>query len=130
MMECLVEESDGEPSASPGIGPCCDGAGLRAGEFQEGAEVVAGFPQGGLGCEGLEEEEPEGALQGKDPLAAVGAGSFAMEEIVRKERGEEVLQFRDGFGAYGTKAAAEGGQGMAKTWEEGSIHRAVTLPPY
>ena len=70
--------------------------------------VVASLAQGGLGVEGLEEEEPEGALEGEEALAAVGAAVALLEEVVREEGGEEELEFRDGVGTWGAEASAEG----------------------
>lgn len=130
MMECLIENGEGETTARLGEGSRGDGWILGAGERQEGTKLVAGFPEGGSGCKGLEEEEPEGALKSEEALTAVGAGGLWIKEMVRKEGGEEELQLRDGSGTDGAKAAAKGRQGAAKAWEERSEHRAVCLPPY
>jgi hypothetical protein len=129
-MERLMEEREGESATSLGEGPGGERGDPGAGEFQEGAKVMAGFPEGGLGSEGLEEEEPEGAPEGEEAIATVGAGGLGLEEIGGEERGEEELEFGDGGGTDGAEAAAERGQGSAEGGKEGSVHRAVVLPPY
>lgn len=85
--------------------------------------MVTGFAEGGRWGEGLEEEEPEGALEGEEALAAVGAGGLWTEEMIWKEGGEEELEFGSGSGAEGTKAAAQGREGVSKGWKEGGEHR-------
>lgn len=130
VMEGLVQEGDGEASPCPGEGAGGGGDPGGGRKLQEAAVVVASLAQGGLGVEGLEEEEPEGALEGEEALAAVGAAVALLEEVVREEGGEEELEFRDGVGTWGAEASAEGGEGASEGGEEGGEHRAVVLPPY
>jgi hypothetical protein len=88
--------------------------------------VVAGFAEGCLWGEGLNEEEPEGALKGEDALAAVGAGGLWTEEMIWKEGGEEDLEFGSGSGAEGTKTAAERCEGVSKCGKKRGEHTSGT----
>jgi len=82
--------------------------------LHEGTKVVAGLAEGGLGREGPEDEEPEGALEGEEAFAAVGAGFFRLEEAGGKEGFKEELDLRGPGGRGGAEAAAEGGAGTAE----------------
>jgi len=126
----FLEAREGKPAAglAVGAGGRIDlGVGVEA---EEGLELADDLATGSAGSEGLEEKGPEGAPEGEDALAAVGAIVALGEQLGRKEGTEELFDLGEGGVAELLEAAAEGSEAGAPGGEEGGAHRAVCIPPY
>ena len=121
----------GETEAGLDIGRIVFRDRRQAVQRAQGLDLADHLAAGGPGFEHLPQKAFEGQAQGKVALAAVGALVFAGQERGGQQVAELVLELAQGGLAQGVGGApAQGGQAGAEGGEEGSVHRAVYIPPY
>jgi hypothetical protein len=91
-------------------------------ETEQGPDLADRFAAGRARIEGLVEKGPEGATEGEDAVAAVGAVVGLGQQAGRDEAAEEQLQVEEALLAELLDAGAQGGQACAELRKEGCVH--------
>jgi len=100
-------------------------------EGKERLDLVDDLATGAARIEHLIEKAKEGAADGVNPLAAVGAFVGLGQDPWRQQRAEELIEVGEALLAQVLDARPQGGQPGAKGREERSVHlhSIITVPP-
>lgn len=120
MEECRIEALDRQALTGGDIGTGGRIDLLVGVEPQEGLGLTDNGAAGGIGGEDLREKEPEGAADGEEAIAAVGAVIGLGEKMGWEEVREEDLEIVLGSEAELLKTPAEGCEAVAPLREIGS----------